>query len=259
MYNADNTLKMRFEYADGRMPVAMTKDGTTYYLAYDQAGTLKAVADASGTVVKRIEYDTFGNVLNESNPAFAVPFGFAGGLYDRDTKLVRFGYRDYDPETGRWTAKDPILFAGGDTDLYGYCLNDPVNLTDSDGLMVIAIPAAALLKAAEAAFGVSATVIIAEWLSDILFNESDEVCDEDTPVPPEYPGDDPTAIPEGFEWKGRPGSKPGDKEGNYHNPETGESLRPDLDHNPPVGPHWDYKDPNGNWHRLYPDGTAVPK
>jgi len=29
------------------------------------------------------------------------PFGFAGGLYDRDTNLVRFGARDYDPETGR--------------------------------------------------------------------------------------------------------------------------------------------------------------
>ena len=55
--------------------------------------------------------------------------------YDRDTGLVRFGYRDYDPETGRWTAKDPIGFAGGDTDLYGYCLNDPVNLIDPYGLI----------------------------------------------------------------------------------------------------------------------------
>ncbi len=134
VYNADNTLKMRFEYADARMPVAMTAGGVKYYLAYDQTGTLKAVADPSGTVVKRIEYDTFGNIINDTAPAFAVPFGFAGGLYDRDTGLVRFGYRDYDPETGRWTAKDPILFAGGDTDLYGYCLNDPVNLIDPYGL-----------------------------------------------------------------------------------------------------------------------------
>jgi len=49
---------------------------------------------------------------------------------------VRFGYRDYDPETGRRTAKDPILFAGGDTDLYGYCVNDPVNLIDPAGKFV---------------------------------------------------------------------------------------------------------------------------
>ncbi len=128
---------LRFEYADARMPVAMTKGGTTYYLAYDQSGTLKAVADGSGVAVKKIEYDSFGNVISDSNPAFAVPFGFAGGLYDRDTKLVRFGYRDYDPETGRWTAKDPILFAGGDTDLYGYCVNDPVNFIDPVGWLTI--------------------------------------------------------------------------------------------------------------------------
>ena len=57
------------------------------------------------------------------------------GLHDRDTGLVRFGFRDYDPDVGRWTAKDPILFQGGDTDLYGYCLSDPVNWVDVDGLL----------------------------------------------------------------------------------------------------------------------------
>ena len=125
---------MRFEYADARMPVAMTKGGATYYLGYDQVGTLKVVADASGNVIRSIEYDAFGNILSDSDPAFAVPFGFAGGLHDRDTGLVRFGYRDYDPETGRWAAKDPILFGGGDTDLYGYCLNDPISFIDPYGL-----------------------------------------------------------------------------------------------------------------------------
>ena len=54
-------------------------------------------------------------------------------MKDQDTGLVRFGFRDYDPDTGRWTAKDPILFAGGDTDLYGYSLNDPVNRIDPEG------------------------------------------------------------------------------------------------------------------------------
>jgi len=49
---------------------------------------------------------------------------------------VRFGYRDYDPAVGRWTAKDPIGFSGGDTDLYGYVLNDPVNAFDPDGRIV---------------------------------------------------------------------------------------------------------------------------
>ena len=48
-----------------------------------------------------------------------------------------FGHRDYDPDIGRWTAKDPIFFAGGDTDLYGYVLNDPINEVDPFGLFRI--------------------------------------------------------------------------------------------------------------------------
>ena len=59
---------------------------------------------------------------------------FAGGLYDQHTKLTRFGARDYDAFTGRWTSKDPIGFAGGDVNLYGYVLNDPVNWVDINGL-----------------------------------------------------------------------------------------------------------------------------
>ncbi|MCI5180804.1 MAG: RHS repeat-associated core domain-containing protein [Candidatus Electrothrix sp. AW3_4] len=85
-------------------------------------------------MVKEISYDSFGTILSDSNPAFAVPFGFAGGLHDRDTGLVKFGFRDYDPAIGRWVAKDPIFFAGGDVDLYGYVLNDPVNFVDPFGL-----------------------------------------------------------------------------------------------------------------------------
>ncbi len=127
----------RFEYADARMPVAMTKGGATYYLTYDQVGSLRIVADSAGSVVKRIEYDSFGNIINDTDPLFEISFGFAGGLHDRDTGLVRFGYRDYDPDVGRWTAKDPILFAGGDTDLYGYCLNDPINWIDPFGFSAI--------------------------------------------------------------------------------------------------------------------------
>jgi RHS repeat-associated protein len=112
----------------------MTAGGYRYFLAYDQVGSLRLVVNGAGSVVKSIQYDSFGNILEETNPAFAIPLGFAGGLHDRDTSLVRFGYRDYDPDVGRWTAKDPIGFAGGDTDLYSYVLNDPLNEFDPYGL-----------------------------------------------------------------------------------------------------------------------------
>jgi RHS repeat-associated protein len=80
-----------------------------------------------------MDYDEYGNVILDTNLGFQ-PFGFAGGLYDQHTKLTRFGVRDFDAETGRWTAKDRILFAGGDANLYGYIGNNPINDSDPPGL-----------------------------------------------------------------------------------------------------------------------------
>ncbi len=125
----------RFVYGSkGNVPDYLVKDGKTYRLISDQLGSPRwVVDDRDGSVVQRMEYDAFGNVVLDTSPGFQ-PFGFAGGLNDTDTKLVRFGARDYDAESGRWTAKDPILFEGGDTNLFGYVLGDPVNDIDPDGL-----------------------------------------------------------------------------------------------------------------------------
>ena len=134
IYNGSDNLVTRFNYGDDRMPVSMTHNGSTYYLLVDPVGSLRAVADSSGKIIKRVDYDSFGNIVFDSKADFSVPFGFAGGLHDRTTGLVRFGARDYDPTIGRWTAKDPIDFAGGEANLYGYVGNDPVNWVDPEGL-----------------------------------------------------------------------------------------------------------------------------
>ncbi len=60
-------------------------------------------------------------------------FGFAGGIYDQHTGLVRFGARDYDPQIGRWAVKDPIRFGGGDGNLFAYVGGDPINFIDFTG------------------------------------------------------------------------------------------------------------------------------
>jgi RHS repeat-associated protein len=102
-------------------------------LLSDHLGSPRLVVNAfTGVVAQRMDYDEFGNVTYNSAPGFQ-PFGFAGGLYDRDTKLVRFGARDYDAETGRWSAKDPIGFDGG-PNLYLYVRGDPLNRIDPTGL-----------------------------------------------------------------------------------------------------------------------------
>jgi RHS repeat-associated protein len=125
----------RFVYATGRgAPDYMVRGGVSYRIVTDQLGSPRLVLDvATGQIAQRMDHDEFGRVTLDTNPGFQ-PFGFAGGLYDRATALVHFGAREYDPETGRWTTRDPIGFEGGDTNLYGYVLNDPVNNIDPTGL-----------------------------------------------------------------------------------------------------------------------------
>lgn len=141
--DGNDNIKMRFEYADSRMPISMIQSGTTYYLGYDQVGSLRVVLDTAGGIVKEVSYDSFGNVLNDSNETMWIPFGFAGGLYDLDASLIRFGLRDYDPDTGGWTAKDPLGFNGGNVNLVNYVQSDPVNWTDPFGLFVMGLAGSA--------------------------------------------------------------------------------------------------------------------
>jgi RHS repeat-associated protein len=127
----------RFIYGSKvNVPDYMIKDRVTYRILSDHLGSPRLVINVTdGAIVQRIDYDEFGNILPSSTNLGFQPFGFAGGLYDLDTKLTRFGARDYDAETGRWTAKDPIRFGGNDTNLYGYVLSDPINLIDFSGLL----------------------------------------------------------------------------------------------------------------------------
>lgn len=135
------------------VPDYIIKGGVEYRVLSDQVGSpVLIVNTATGAIVEQINYDAWGNITSDSNPGFQ-PLGFAGGLYDRDTGLVHFGARDYDPETGRWITKDPAGFAGGDTNLYGYVVNDPVNAFDPLGLWEFGDPLPQGLVNAAAGFG----------------------------------------------------------------------------------------------------------
>ncbi len=125
----------RFVYGTkANVPDYMVKSGVTYRIVSDHLGSPRLVVNTStGAVAQRIDYDEFGQITLDTNPGFQ-PFGFAGGLYDTQTGLTRFGARDYDAQVGRWAAKDPIKFSGGDTNLFGYVVSDPINFTDHIGL-----------------------------------------------------------------------------------------------------------------------------
>jgi RHS repeat-associated protein len=143
--DSSGNLAARFVYAShSNAPDFMVlTDGSVYRFFSDQLGSPRLiVSSTNGAIAQKISYDPFGvPTITTSGPfpAWQQPFGFAGGLYDEDTGLVRFGARDYDPEVGRWLARDPILFKGGQTNLYVYAGNDPVNRKDSNGLWGFAV------------------------------------------------------------------------------------------------------------------------
>ena len=134
----------------------------------DHLGSPRLLVDVdSGEIVQRMAYDPWGVVVQDTAPGYQ-PFGFAGGLYDTNTGLVRFGARDYDPYTGRWTAKDPIGFAGGDANLYGYVLGDPINFVDPLGNWAWGDPLPDWLVDSSAGFGDTISNGLTDWARDLL-------------------------------------------------------------------------------------------
>ncbi|MGH8488937.1 MAG: RHS repeat domain-containing protein, partial [Gammaproteobacteria bacterium] len=246
--DGNNQVVSRFVYADkANVPAYLVKGGITYRIISDHLGSPWLVVNiADGTIVQRMDYDEWGRVVMDTNPGFQ-PFGFAGGLYDRDTGLVRFGARDYDPETGRWTAKDPIRFRGRDSNLYGYVLNDPVNLRDPLGLMYTDGENRSSTQ-------------IGTIIDNLLPGQSE-------PYHAEAPSD--AHDPNGAKAPGKPGSEEG-----FEDPKDGENWVPnpngkgngweDKDGNVwcPTGrgskahggPHWDVQNPGGGYINVYPGG-----
>jgi len=117
------------------IPDYMIRNGHKYSIISDHLGSMRMIVDEAGTVVFKRSYSEFGKITDEDSVTdFEAPaFGFAGGIYDVHTGLVRFGTRDLDPTTGRWTNKDYIGFGGGTGNLYEYVNNDPVNYVDPEG------------------------------------------------------------------------------------------------------------------------------
>ena len=138
-HNADGTLKSRYIYGtQAHSPDYVIKNDVKYSLIKDHLGSVRIVMNAAtGAVAQQLNYDEFGIVTQDTNPQFQT-FGYAGGLYDSSTGLLRFGARDYDAESGRWLQKDPIRFQGGDTNLYVYVGQDPINFVDPSGTFGVA-------------------------------------------------------------------------------------------------------------------------
>jgi RHS repeat-associated protein len=107
--------------------------GTTSWELADELGSVRDVVSAQGTVIDHIQYDSFGNILSQSNPSNGDQFTYAQQQTDA-TGLNYDQARYYNPATGRFISQDPTGFAAGDVNLYRYCGNGVTYQTDPTGL-----------------------------------------------------------------------------------------------------------------------------
>jgi RHS repeat-associated protein len=100
----------------------------------DHLGTVRDVVNSSGTNVKQVKYDSFGNQTADSAPAVQVLYAFTGREYDKEVELQYNRARWYDAKVGRWLSTDPLGFDAGDSNLYRYVNNEPSAALDPTGL-----------------------------------------------------------------------------------------------------------------------------
>lgn len=105
-------------------------NGQAQYFLADHLGSTNGLFDGSGGVVSQTDYDAFGNQTGVLNTRY----GFTGRERDDFTGLMHYRARQYSPELGRFISEDPIGFAGGDTNIYGYVKNNPLRFNDPMGL-----------------------------------------------------------------------------------------------------------------------------
>ncbi len=119
-------------------PLGIESYGTQYTYHKDTLGSIRAVTNGAQATVNTYRYDSFGVTTQYiGNGGLLQPYAYTGREYDWETGLYHYRARTYDSRIGRFLQKDPIGFAGGDVNLYGYVQNNPVNFKDPSGLYTL--------------------------------------------------------------------------------------------------------------------------
>ena len=133
--DGDGNITRTYIYGHGLLAMR-TAGGDLYCYHFNATGSTVALTDSAGGIVSSYAYDPFGNLLGQQEN-ISQPFKFVGQygvMAEANDSLYYMRARYYDPRVGRFISEDPIGFAGGDVNLYGYVGNDPVNRADPWGL-----------------------------------------------------------------------------------------------------------------------------
>jgi RHS repeat-associated protein len=113
-------------------------DGKRYYYLFDGLGSVAAMTDKDGKIANRYTYDPYGTTTSTSGSVANI-WRFTGAQFDAQTGLYKIGHRYYQPDTGRWTQRDPLgarinPMQPPEAHPYAYVGCNPVNFTDPSGL-----------------------------------------------------------------------------------------------------------------------------
>ncbi|WP_342596956.1 peroxidase family protein [Cyanobacterium aponinum UTEX 3222] len=128
-------LDMRYLHGNQVDEVLAQEDGNgdVVWLLRDYLGTIRDLVDNTGDVVNHLTYDSYGNVVSETDATVDSRYRFTGREWDEEIDLYYYRARYYSGETGRFISVDPISFDSGTYNLYGYVDNNPVSNSDPLG------------------------------------------------------------------------------------------------------------------------------
>ena len=144
--NNSLTAVLDFVYDESGKPFALkystngTSFQTYYYVLNLQGDVVKLIHYIPGFEYESVatyEYDAWGNILSSSGKLAEInPLRYRGYYYDNETGFYYLQSRYYNPAIHRWINSDSLIGQAENiqgTNLFSYCFNNPVNMTDSTG------------------------------------------------------------------------------------------------------------------------------
>ena len=128
-----------FLYDEAGAAVGFKYNNNLYLYRKNLQGDILAVLNGqTGAVEASYTYDAWGRVISSTGTlANLNPFRYRGYYYDSETGFYYVSSRYYDPEIGRWINADNVIAGVGGSvqgyNLFAYCFNNPVNMSDSSG------------------------------------------------------------------------------------------------------------------------------
>jgi RHS repeat-associated protein len=146
--------------------LAITSGSTSQLPFCDGNGNIVGTIDAAtGQRTAEYEYGPFGEPLRATGPMAAVnPFRFSTKYEDAETGLLYYGYRYYQPQTGRWLNRDYAEENAG-PNIYAFVFNGPPGMVDGLGLDAIDVTGkGCTTHRTRGAFRVGLPGVVQKWL-----------------------------------------------------------------------------------------------